>query len=96
MLCVMVCIRSLVTITISDGFPISDMGLPIGLLDFGGGTTKAKQNQNAHSNIKGNSVKVPTVGQGPDQGHGIHGPIETELVRAEQEPGVGSRQVEKR
>lgn len=70
------------------------MSFPIGLLGFAGGTAKAKQSQEDKSTIKGNGVKVPPVGQGPDQGHGVHGPVETEPVGAEQQPGVGGGQVE--
>ena len=67
------------------------MIFPIGLLVFADGTAKAKQSEENQSKIKGNSVKVPPVGQGPDQGHSVHGPIKAELVGAQQQPGIGSR-----
>lgn len=68
--------------------------LLIGLLGFGGGATEAKQSQEGEPEIEGGGLEVPPVGPGPDQGHGVHGPIKAEPVRAQQQPGVGSRQVE--
>lgn len=83
-------------IPIGDGFPICHMGFPVGLLRSGSGPLKAKQSQKDKSTVKGGGVKVPPVSEGLHQGHGIHGPVKAELVRAEQEPGVGGRQVEER
>lgn len=68
--------------------------LLIGLLDFGGGATQAEQSQEGETKIEGGGVEVPPVGQGSDQGHGVHGPVKAEPVGAQQQPGVGSRQVE--
>lgn len=91
---VMVRVRAVITVPIGYRLPIADVDLPIGLLGFGGGTANAKQGQEDKSQIKGNGVNVPPVSQGPDQGHGVHGPVETEPVGAQQQPGVGGGQVE--
>lgn len=68
--------------------------LLIGLLDFGGGATEAEQCQKGETKVEAGGLEVPPVGQGSDQGHGVHGPIKAEPVGAQQQPGVGSRQVE--
>lgn len=87
----MVCV--MVTVPVGYRLPIADAELPIGLLGFGGGAANAEQGQEDKSQIKGNGVNVPPVGQGPDQGHSVHGPVETEPVGAQQQPGVGGGQV---
>lgn len=68
--------------------------LLIGLLGFGGGATEAEQSQEGETKVEAGGLEVPPVGQGSDQGHGVHGPIKAEPVGAQQQPGIGSRQVE--
>lgn len=55
---------------------------------------KAYHGQENIDTIEEDRVQVPPIGQGPDQGQGVHRPIEAELIGAEEEPRVGGRQVE--
>lgn len=95
---VVVRVRPVVAIPVGHQFSIADMELPIGLLGFGSGgtatTPDTEQGQEGKAQIEGNGVKVPPVGPGLHQWHSVHRPVEAEPVGAQQQPGVGGRQVE--
>ncbi|KAG7253576.1 hypothetical protein CRUP_003092, partial [Coryphaenoides rupestris] len=72
------------------------MRLPVGLLALGLllRRSQAEPGQRQQPRVECQRLKVPPIGEASDQRQGVHGPIEAEHVRAEEEPDIDGRQVE--
>lgn len=90
-------VRVEIAVSIGVGPPVPVgymMGFSVGLLALDPVGAKPKPSQEEQSHIEGHGMKVPPFDNASDQRQGVHGPIEAQRVRAEEEPHVYSGQVE--
>lgn len=64
------------------------IGFPVGLLAFGWVLAKAKPRQRQKRGVEGNGVEVSPICNAPQKRQGVHWPIKTQHVRAQEEPNV--------